>query len=184
MGKLGRAIGLAAAAIFVFEAWVWDGVVRFGRRVVDLIPWRSLKDALARLVARLPAPVVLAIFIIPVIVILPFKLAALYLIAHGRFVLGAATFIAAKFAGVGVTAFLFDICRDKLLTMGWLRWLHDHVMSWLAWAHRVVAPYKAQLRALMAEARAAMRRRLGLALSNPAPPAARADAPPGKPPSA
>ena len=179
MGKLGRAIGLAAAAIFVFEAWVWDGVVRFGRRVVDLIPWRSLKDALARLVARLPAPVVLAIFIIPVIVILPFKLAALYLIAHGRFVLGAATFIAAKFAGVGVTAFLFDICRDKLLTMGWLRWLHDHVMSWLAWAHRVVAPYKAQLRGLMAEARAAMRRRLGLA-----PPAARADAPPGKPPSA
>ena len=35
MDRLGRAIGLVVAAIFVFEAWVWDGVVRFGRRVVD-----------------------------------------------------------------------------------------------------------------------------------------------------
>ena len=103
----------------------------------------------------------LLIFIIPVIVILPFKLVALWLIAHGRIVLGVATFIAAKFAGVGVFAFLFDICRDKLLTMNWLRRIYDFVMSLRNWAHRLIDPYKAQFRELMASMRARLRAALG-----------------------
>ena len=156
-----RPIGLIFAAIFVFEAWAWDNIVLLGRRLVALMPWDAFKARLSTLVARLPAPVVLLIFIIPVIVIEPFKLAAFYFIGHGRVFLGVMTFIAAKFVGVGLVAFLFDLCRDKLLTIGWVRWVYDRAMLVHAWAHRLVTPYKLQLAELAASTRERLWRAFG-----------------------
>ena len=53
----------------------------------------------------------------------------------------------AKLARLGVTAFIFDVTRPKLLQLGWFRWLYEHMLSWLAKAHALVDPIKAARRA-------------------------------------
>lgn len=154
MHRIVKALWLTLAAILVFYSWVWDKFIALGHWLIDLLPWQPFKDAVARLIARLPAPVVLLLFIVPVLVILPFKLAALWLIGHGRIVSGAAVFIAAKFAGVGAAAFIFDVARDKLLSMAWFARLYHWIVAWRDWAHALLAPYKARIHAFLAPLKA------------------------------
>ena len=96
-------------------------------------------------------------FIVPVLIILPFKLAALWLIGHGRFIAGALVFIAAKFAGVGAAAFIFDIAREKLLSMAWFARLYGWVVAAQHWAKDLVAPYKERVKAFLAPLKARVR---------------------------
>jgi hypothetical protein len=46
---------------------------------------------------------------------------------------------------LGVTAFVFDMTRPKLLQLTWFRLLYERVMAWLAWAHALVDPIKHRL---------------------------------------
>jgi len=82
----------------------------------------------------------------PVVVLLPFKFLGLWLLAHGHWLDAVAVLALAKVAGLGVTAFIFDITRPKLLQLAWFRWLYERVMAWLAWAHELVDPIKRRLR--------------------------------------
>jgi len=47
---------------------------------------------------------------------------------------------------MGVTAFIFELTRPKLLQLNWFRWLYEHMLVWLAWAHGLVDPVKEQVR--------------------------------------
>ena len=161
MHRIVKALWLTLAAILVFYSWVWDKFIALGHWLIDLLPWQPFKDAVARLIARLPAPVVLLLFIVPVLVILPFKLAGLWLIGHGRILSGAAVFIAAKFAGVGAAAFIFDIARDKLLSMAWFSQLYRWIVAWRDWAHALLAPFKQRVRNFIAPLRARLAARFG-----------------------
>ena len=154
MRRIVKTLWLTLAAIFVFYSWVWEKFTRLGRWLIAFLPWQALKAAVARFIAKLPAPVVLLFFIIPMLVILPFKLAALWLIGHGRFVFGALVFIAAKFAGVGAAAFIFDIAREKLLSMAWFARLYGWVTAAQHWARDLIAPYKASVKAFFAPLKA------------------------------
>jgi hypothetical protein len=152
-----RAIMLVLAAIFLFEAWVWQLCVALGRRIAALIPWERLKLRVKAFIGRLPAPAALAIFLIPVAIIEPFKVVSLALIADGHWVLGVLGFVALKFVGFGLIAIVFDLTREKLLTMPWFVRVYE-VFLWVeTWAHRLIAPYKqmvvAQMRSLRAWAR-------------------------------
>jgi hypothetical protein len=57
------------------------------------------------------------------------------------------TLVLAKIVSMGVTAFIFDLTRPKLLQLWWFRWLYEHVMSWLDWAHGLVDPIKLRIKA-------------------------------------
>src|SRR6185503_4162313 len=46
----------------------------------------------------------------------------------------------AKLAGLGVTAFIFEVTRPKLMQMTWFARLYGIVMRGLAWAHAMVDP--------------------------------------------
>jgi len=52
----------------------------------------------------------------------------------------------AKVGSLGVTAFIFDLTRPKLLQLPWFRWLYDHMIVWLAWAHGLVDPVKRRIK--------------------------------------
>ena len=151
----------ALALAFLIEAWLWDKSVALGHWILARIPFARFKAACARAIARLPPLAVLPIFILPVIVLLPFKLAALWLLAQGAFVAGGLAFVGAKIVSVGLAAFIFDLTRDKLLSMPWFARLYARVMSWRDWAHAIVDPYKAQVKAAARELRAAVWARLG-----------------------
>lgn len=153
-----KPVWFVLALLFLAESWLWDKSVAIGRWVTARIPFAAFKAAVARVVAGLPPYAMLVLFIIPVGVILPFKLVGLWLIAKGHVVLGVTAFIGAKFAGVGATAFLFDICRERLLTLGWFARLYCWVVAIKHWAQARVAPAMAQIktavRTLKARARA------------------------------
>jgi ABC-type uncharacterized transport system involved in gliding motility auxiliary subunit len=64
------------------------------------------------------------------------------MLTHG-FWLGALGVLAlAKVVSLGVTAFIFDLTRPKLLQLSWFRRLYERVMAWLAWAHELIDPIK------------------------------------------
>ncbi|MBV9633937.1 MAG: hypothetical protein JOZ40_04855, partial [Methylobacteriaceae bacterium] len=113
------------ALLFLFYSWVWDQFRAIARWIGAIVPWERLKAAIAARIMRAPPQLVLGLFAFPVAIIIPFKLAAIWLITHGRVISGIAAFITAKFAGLGLTAFLFEICRDKLREMPWFVWLSD-----------------------------------------------------------
>ena len=133
---------LLLAALFLLDAWVWQGCVALGRRIAALIPWRSLKARIAAVIAVLPAPVALIIFVIPLAIVEPFKIISLWLVATGHPILGILGWVAMQFAGVGLVAVAFDLTRDKLLSMPWFVWVYEKFLAFHAYAHGLVAPYK------------------------------------------
>ncbi len=142
MRRLLKPLWILLALVFLFEAWLWDHLWPIVRRIVDLVPWRRLKQRLAAAIERLPPYATLLVFLIPVVLLLPLKLLGVWLLAHGSWV-GAMTVLAlAKLISMGVTAFIFELTRPKLLQLAWFRWLYEHMLVWLAWAHALVDPIK------------------------------------------
>ena len=85
----------------------------------------------------------------PVLLLLPLKFLGLRMLAHGSW-LGALGVLAfAKMVSVGVTAFIFDVTRPKLLQMGWFRRLYEFMLFWLERAHTLVDPIKQQIKRAM-----------------------------------
>ncbi|MGB7126393.1 MAG: hypothetical protein WBD42_06150 [Methylovirgula sp.] len=148
--RLSRPLWFVLAALFLFEAWLWDVVGGLLTRLAAAIAFESLKQALVRAINALPAPLVLLLFVIPIAVIEPFKIVGLWLIAHHHFVYGAGAFVAAKVFGVGVAAFLFDATRGKLLSMAWFARFYAWVMRIRQLAHDLLEPYKRRVREALA----------------------------------
>src|SRR5260370_18091905 len=99
---------------------------------------RASKLAVAARIERLPPAATLVVFGVPIVVLLPFKFLGLWLLAHGHWLDALVVFALAKLAGVGVTAFIFDLTRPKLLQLAWFHSLYGRVMIWLAWAHELI----------------------------------------------
>ena len=53
----------------------------------------------------------------------------------------------AKLVGLGVTAFIFEVTKDKLLQMAWFRGVYVFFLWARDWAHEKIAPITRQLRA-------------------------------------
>src|SRR6266536_751812 len=117
------------AIIFLIEAWLWDHLEPVVARVVALIPLRTFKQWLTERVDSLSPAMTLIVFIVPVIPLFPLKLVGLWLLTHEYWASAISTIIFAKFLGVGVTAFIFDVTRPKLLEMRWFEALYDFVMA-------------------------------------------------------
>lgn len=114
-----------------FRVWVKPAVARLAR-------FRLLRRIEAW-IAGLPPYGIVTLFIVPLLVIEPMKIAGLYFIGTGHLVSGILTFVAAKIIGIGLAERLFAIGRDKLLSIGWFRWaferavrIKDSVHAWLA----------------------------------------------------
>lgn len=153
------------AVLFLIEAWLWEKLEPVVAAVVRAIPLARMKAAIAAGVDRLPPFAVLFVFLVPVAVLFPFKLLALWFLSEGQLVPAAGVYVLAKLVGVGVTAFLFETCKPKLLQMRWFAALHDWVRRVWVWAHGLVDPIKARIKAWMAllrsKARYGFARRFG-----------------------
>jgi len=134
------------ALFFLIEAWLWEHLRPIVAWAVNLVAWDKLKARLARLVEKLPPWAVLIVFIVPFIVLLPLKFAEVYCIVHRQWITAGIILLLAKLLGLGVTAFIFDVTRPKLLQMAWFRWLYELMLMWLAKAHALVDPIKVRIR--------------------------------------
>jgi putative effector of murein hydrolase LrgA (UPF0299 family) len=134
------------AVIFVIEAWLWDVFEGLIARCVALLPLDDFKQWLSDTVDRLPPQAVLLIFAIPAAVLFPVKLIEVWLIMHQQWFWAIMLIILAKLVGVGITAFVFEATREKLLQMDWFRAAYDKIIEWRDLARTMVEPYKIQLR--------------------------------------
>src|SRR5436309_15408255 len=144
-----KPVWIFLAVLFLIEAWLWDHLEPIVARVVAVIPWQRLKALLARRIATLSPTATLLVFLVPVIVIVPFKVLGLWLVAEGYWVHAAGMLLLAKIAGLGTTAFVFDACRDKLLQLVWFRLLYESLLALRDWAHSMVDPIMHNIRRLI-----------------------------------
>ena len=147
--RLLQPVWVLLAIIFLIEAWLWDHLEPIVARVVALIPLARFKEWLSERVDALSPAMTLIVFAVPIIPLFPLKLMGLYLLTHEYWLSGVSTFLFAKLLGVGVTAFVFDVTRDKLLEMAWFEQLYDFVLTIRARATALVEPVKQRIKDLL-----------------------------------
>lgn len=147
--RLLQPVWVLLAIIFLIEAWLWDHLEPIVARVVALIPLARVKEWLAERVDALSPAMTLIVFAVPILPLFPLKLMGLWLLTHEYWLTGLSTFLFAKMLGVGVTAFLFDVTRDKLLEMHWFERLYELVLRLRAKATELVEPVKRRIRELI-----------------------------------
>jgi hypothetical protein len=140
--RVRRTALLALAMVFVVVAWVWDGLSAVGRALASFVPWASFKQSFARLVDRLPAPLVLLVFLVPFLIVEPLLVVATVAIAMGYVVSGAIAWIVLKFLAIALIPAIFDLTKHKLMTMPWFVRAYEKVMAFHHYADQIVAPYK------------------------------------------
>jgi hypothetical protein len=124
------------ALVILFEEWGWEALSHALGRLAALPPVRWLE---AR-IAALPPYAALAVFLVPSLLLVPVKLAALWFITRGHAGLGLAVIVLAKVAGTAVLARLFSLTRASLLRLAWFARLHDR---WVAFKDELLAAVRA-----------------------------------------
>ena len=160
MRRLLKPLWVLLALVFLFEAWLWEHLRPIVAWVVERIAWAKLKARVAAAIEHLPPYATLLVFLVPVVLLFPIKLAGLWMLAHGSWLGAMAILALAKVVSMGVTAFIFDVTRPKLLQLAWFRWLYEHMLVWLAKAHALIDPIKARIRAYAARIYAPVKRRV------------------------
>ena len=125
-------------------AWAWDGLVAGGRALAGFIPWARFKQSFALLVDRLPAPLVLLIFLVPFLIVEPLVDGDCFV----RYGDGLCRFRrncvdrAEVFLSIAVIPAIFDLTKHRLMTMPWFVRAYEKVMAFHHYADAIVAPYK------------------------------------------
>ena len=121
-----------AAVILFFEEWGW-------RPLTALAAWIARWPPLARLEAairRTSPRVALGLFVVPALLLVPVKLAALWLIGNRHATLGIVVIVAAKLIGTAFVGRLFILVETQLMAfawfargLGWWRATRERVLS-------------------------------------------------------
>ena len=149
MRRLLQPFWVLLAVIFLIEAWLWDHLEPIVERIVALIPLRAFKQWLSERVDALSPAMTLIVFAVPVIPLFPLKLVGLWLLAHEYWLAAGVVIVLGKFVGVGVTAFIFDVTRAKLLEMVWFRKIYHFILVLRARAAALVNPIKQRIREIL-----------------------------------
>ena len=126
LARLVSGIGVVlAAALFLFEEFGWKLLMR-GMQALARLP------VVARLeiwIAGLGPYPALALFLVPIALLEPLKLLALWLLASGHVLLGLGAIIFAKFFSTALVGRLFYLCRPALLSLHWFRAAYEWTMA-------------------------------------------------------
>ena len=139
---------------FLAVAWVWDALAALVSRLVAFIPWARFKAAFVVVIDRLPAPLVLLVFLVPFLIVEPLLVVATVAIAMGYYFWGAVAWIVLKMLAIAVLPAIFELTKHRLMTMPWFVRAFDKVMAFHDYAEQIVEPYKQAAKALVARWRA------------------------------
>jgi hypothetical protein len=146
MRRLLHPLLILLALFFLLEAWLWERLAPIVAWVVARIPLHKVKARIATWIEGLSPAATLVVFVVPFIVLSPLKFLEVWFVARHNWLGVVATLVLAKVLGLGVTAFIFDVTRPKLLQLPWFARLYSRVLVWLAWAHALVDPIKLRLK--------------------------------------
>ena len=102
----------------------------------DWLKWLTGLIASLRVIHRLEAWIVglppyamMAVFLLPMTILIPFKIAAVYWMTRGYYLASLLTILAAKVLGTAVVARMYVVCKPQLMTIVWFKWLHDRLIE-------------------------------------------------------
>lgn len=147
-GNLPRALLLLLALAFLFETWVWDRVVAVAQSLAALVRWAEVRVALMRVVDRLPVWILLLMFGVPFVVAETGAAFCVFVAATGHILAGSVGYIAVKVFGFALVVPIFDLTREKLLTLPWFAFLYEKLLAFHHFALGLIAPYRAAARKL------------------------------------
>jgi hypothetical protein len=124
------------ALVILFEEWGWEPLQRALAWVARLPPLAWIE----RRIAALPPHAALAVFILPTLLLLPVKLAALWLIGIGQAALGLALILIAKLIGTALLARIFKLTQPALMQLAWFALWYGR---WALWKAGIVARVRA-----------------------------------------
>jgi hypothetical protein len=150
--NLKKFLWTALALLFLGLSWLWEALAPIVQVIVDLLPLRRFKQWVNRQLERLPAHVMLLVFMIPLGLSEGIKIVSFVAFAHGRIFPGALIYIFAEIVRFGVAAYVWKACREKLLTIAWVAKLHEWLLMVHDWADRQTAPIKEWIRNALLEA--------------------------------
>ncbi len=122
---------ILAALLFLWEEvlWVWLGRAM---GVVARLPAVARLEAFVAGMRPYPA---IAIFCVPLVLVYPAKLVALWLMATGHFWPGVVLLAALEFLAAAVMARIYQLTKPALRRFGWFVWAEGLVLRWSGWAH-------------------------------------------------
>lgn len=113
-------IVLASLLIWCEESiWIWL------KRVTSLIAMLPLIRWIETRIIRLPPWIMLAIFFLPLMLLFPLKILAVYWLTRGYWLASLMLIAAAKILGTAVVARMYVVCQPQLMSIAWFKWLHD-----------------------------------------------------------
>ena len=107
------------------EDWLWEPLSRVMHDIGALPVLRQLET----LIRRAPPWLALACYGLPILVLLPFKFAGLWLFAKGHYLSGGGVFFGAKIVGTAIAARIFALTRDTLLQLAWFARLYARFIA-------------------------------------------------------
>lgn len=152
---ISRLLMVVFALAFLFETWVWGGMVAIMRWAARSIPWAAFRARAQSIINRLPAFVSVLLFGVPVVVGELGSAASVVLIAMGHVLMGALIYLLLKLFMLTLVALVFDLTRDKLMTLPWFVVVYNYFHKWHEWALELVAPYRKAAARVLRDASAA-----------------------------
>ena len=133
---LRNALTALLALLLLFEEWGWEPLAR-------ALAWLGRLRLVARVerkIQRLPPWAALLVFALPLLLLFPVKLLALYLFGIGQALPGLALLAGAKLVGTAMVARLFQLTQPALMQFAWFA---RNYPRWKNWKDGVMAQVRA-----------------------------------------
>ena len=118
---LTRPLLFCAAVVLLFEEWLWRGAAKFLGALSRLPPVAACADWIRR---RTPYQA-LALFLLPVLSLLPLKGMILLAFVHGRALLAITVLVLEKLIFSVIFAALYQLTAPAITQIGWVLWLQE-----------------------------------------------------------
>lgn len=122
------------ALIVIFEEWLWDVLAVTGLWFSRVLHLEKFDTWLANATPNQA----LFSFLIPLIVVTPFNILAIFLLTHGAIIQGILLEIGVKLFGTLLIARVFRLVKAALLTFNWFAKIYHTISDVLRWAHAVI----------------------------------------------
>jgi hypothetical protein len=116
----------AVALLLLFEEWGWEPLARMFGQLSRLPLWAHME----RRISALPPWAAMLAFGLPMLLLLPVKLLALYLFSIGHAAVGLVVLLSAKIAGTALLARLFQLTQPALMQLAWFARCYPRWKSW------------------------------------------------------
>ena len=117
---------LVAALLMLLE----ETLILWLQRLMAALAALALIAALEARAARLPPYPAMVLFLLPAVVLFPVKLAALWLVAQGKILLGGVIILLGKVVGTAIAARVYKVLHPTLATLGWFVRAETWVFAW------------------------------------------------------